>query len=87
MVFAHVHSVLEQTGQTISRASVIFFLNRLVENKLASFVTKSGKGGYHKRYSLIDGTRAEFDNSVLDKFLFKLSEIFPDNERIKVAVA
>lgn len=85
-VFSHVLFKLSELGKTISRASIIFFLNRLVEDGLASYTTKTGKGGHHRVYSLIDRTRADFDSSVIDKFLYKLWETFPDNERIAEAI-
>ena len=85
-VFKHVLFMLEQAGGTISRASVIFFLNRLVSDGLANFTTRTGKGGYHRVYSLIDRTRTAFDASVIDKFLYKLWETYPENERIAEAI-
>ena len=85
-VFKHVLFKLEQVGESISRASVIFFLNRLVADGLATFVMRTGKGGVHRVYSMIDRTRAEFNNSVIDKFLYKLWETYPENERISEAI-
>lgn len=37
---------------TISRASVIFFLNRLVDQGICDYLEKSGKGGYHRVYHI-----------------------------------
>lgn len=85
-VFSHVLFKLSELGKSISRASIIFFLNRLVDDGLASYKTRTGKGGHHRVYSLIDRTRAEFNNSVIDKFLYKLWETYPENERISEAI-
>ena len=85
-VFAHCLFKLKELGKSISRASVIFFLNRLVDDDLANFVMRSGKGGFHRVYSLIDRTRADFNNSVIDKFLYKLWETYPDNRKIAEAI-
>lgn len=43
------------SGESISRTSVIFFMNRLVEQGVLSFRDGTGKGGHHKiYYSLMD---------------------------------
>lgn len=73
-------------GIDISRASVIFFLNRLVDEGLATFRLATGKGGVHRVYSLFAGSLAEFNNSLLDKFLYKLWEIFPENEKMSQVI-
>lgn len=85
-VFSQVNFKLSEIGQTISRASIIFFLNRLVDDQLATYIERSGKGGYHKVYALIERTRDAFNGTVIDKFLYKLWETFPNNERITEAI-
>jgi predicted transcriptional regulator len=50
-------NVNERLGsdESISRTSVIFSMNRLVEQGVLSFRDGTGKGGHHKRYySLMD---------------------------------
>ncbi len=37
-------------GKTISRASIINFLNRLVDEGVLDFDERTGKGGYHRVY-------------------------------------
>ena len=37
-------------GKSISRASIIFFLNRMLEQGVLSFRDATGKGGHHKIY-------------------------------------
>lgn len=41
------------TGKSISRASVIFFLNRRVDQGVLNYTTATGKGGHHRIYSPI----------------------------------
>ena len=37
-------------GKTISRASIIFFLNRMVDQGVLSWRDATGKGGHHRIY-------------------------------------
>lgn len=69
-------------GVDISRASVINFLNRLVEEGLVTFTERTGKGGYHRVYSLIARSWDELNDTVIDKILYKLWEIFPSNDKM-----
>ena len=61
-------------GNTISRASVIFFLNRLVDEGLLDWRDTTGKGGHHRLYEM-KVNRQEFAKAVIDKFVRKLREI------------
>jgi len=45
----HVNEQLKD-GKTISRASVIFYLNRMVDEGVLSFRDATGKGGHHRIY-------------------------------------
>ena len=74
-------------GNTISRASVILFLNRLVKAGYVTFRNEPCQGGTRRVFKLKLRSWPELNNMVIDRLLFKLWEIFPDNERIKVAVA
>jgi len=71
----------------ISRASVIQFMNRLVDAGLATYREESCKGGSRRVYALKDRTWDDFNTTIIDKILFKIWEIFPDNERIKQVMA
>ncbi len=44
------HKYLLNTPEKKSRASVIFFLNDLVDEKILEYVERTGKGGYHRIY-------------------------------------
>ena len=68
-------------GNTISRASVIFFLNRLVDDGLLDWRDATGKGGHHRLYEM-KMSRQEFAKAVIDKFVRKLQEI-KDQEGVK----
>ena len=46
--WTHVNKIL--FPKTISRASVIFFLNDMVDHEILTFVLKTGKGGHHRVY-------------------------------------
>ena len=67
-------------GHTISRASVIFFLNRLVDDDLLEWRDATGKGGHHRIYEM-KMSRQEFVKAVIDKFVTKLQEI-KDQEKV-----
>ena len=55
----HYHLVDTMNNRHPSRASVINFLNLLVEFGYVDFEEKTGKGGYHRIYTLI-GTKEDF---------------------------
>lgn len=68
---------------SISRASVIIFLNGLVQDGIADYTEETGKGGYRKMYKMIPETRTELTDQIVDKFLFQLYKIFPEHEKLK----
>ena len=49
MTWRAVNERLEE-GKTISRASVIFFLNRMLDQGVLTWRDATGKGGHHKIY-------------------------------------
>ena len=67
----------EQKGRgTVSRASVINFLNYMVDQRLLDYSEKTAKGGHHRIYKMIL-TREEFAHKITDRFVNKLLEAFP----------
>ena len=50
-------------GKTISRASIINFLNSLVDEGVLDFDERTGKGGYHRVY------RPRLDENAFKKYL------------------
>ena len=59
-----------------SRASVILFLNKMVEEGLLSYEEESGKGGYHKIY-YPKMNKEQFAQHVVKMITRKLGEVFP----------
>ena len=49
LTWSTVNERLEE-GKTISRASIIFFLNRMLDQGVLSWRDATGKGGHHKIY-------------------------------------
>lgn len=64
----------------VSRASVINFLNDIVDQGLLDYDAESGKGGYHRIYKMTH-TRKEFAHKITDKFVNKLLEAFPKENK------
>lgn len=73
---------LLKDGIKISRASVIFFMDSLVAQGLATFREVSGKGGYGKIYKPKYG-EGEFNEEIVKIFMLKLNEAFPYIEFLK----
>ena len=76
----HVNIVLEKRGRSISRASIIFFLNDMVDQGVLKFVERTGKGGHHRIYS------PAFDETGFREYLArhvisKLIQEFPDETK------
>ena len=59
-----------------SRASVIIFLNEMVEEGVLEYEEESGKGGYHRVY-YPKMKREQFAEHVVEKITDKLDEVFP----------
>ena len=70
------HRFLQGTPEKKSRASVILFLNKMVDEGILEFEEESGKGGYHRiYYPKMD--REEFAVYVTELMKNKLKEVFP----------
>ena len=60
-----------------SRASVIMFLNELVDEGVLEYEEESGKGGYHRvYYPRMD--REQFARHIVETINKKLNEVFPE---------
>jgi hypothetical protein len=72
------HEFLQETGDPEmmkSRASVIFFLNDMVDEGVLDYEEESGKGGFHRvYYSKMD--RKQFAEHVTKTVTDKLHEVF-----------
>ena len=60
-----------------SRATVINFLNRLVDEGVLGWKDATGKGGHHRLY-YVKRNRANFENYARKTIAAKLDEIFED---------
>ncbi|NQT07545.1 BlaI/MecI/CopY family transcriptional regulator [Candidatus Bathyarchaeota archaeon] len=66
--------------KTISRASVIFFLNRMVNQGVLSYRTATGKGGHHRVYYPLLDEKA-YKKHLLKTIVESLMRDFPDETR------
>jgi hypothetical protein len=80
------HQYLLETTESKSRASVIFFLNDLVEEEILTYEERTGKGGHHRVY-FPKMNREEFSNYVVSSINVKLATIFPKSEAIKAKIS
>ena len=71
-----VYRFLQGRPERRSRASVIMFLNDMVEEGVLVYEEASGKGGYHRVY-YPKMNREQFANYVVETITKKLAEIFP----------
>ena len=76
------HMYLQSTSESKSRASVIFFLNDVVEEGILTYEERTGKGGHHRVY-YPNMNREEFSNYVITSINEKLSAVFPKAIAIK----
>jgi len=72
---ANAHAYVLTTKEKRSRASVIFFLNDLVEEGIMEYEEKTGKGGHQKVY-FPTMSRSEFAEYATDIITSKLREVF-----------
>ena len=71
------HEVLQNHPDRKSRASVIFFLNDMVEEGILDYEEEPGKGGYHRVY-YPRMNREQFAKYVIDTITDKLKQVFPN---------
>lgn len=75
----HVNKVLKE-GQTISRASIINFLNDMVDEGVLNYEEESGKGGYHRVYSpKLD--ESSFKSYIAETVISSLMKDFPEETK------
>ena len=66
-----------EEGKTISRASVIFFLNRMLDQGVLGFRDATGKGGHHKIYiTKLDERR--YEKYIVRTLLESVAKDFPE---------
>ena len=74
----HAHEHLQETDNGMSRASVIFFLNDMVDEGFLTFREETGKGGYHRIWIPAPDVKCErdFKETVARRILEKLRSDF-----------
>ena len=79
MVYSHVNDRLDG-GKSISRASIINFLNDMVDDGVLDYVEETGKGGYHRVYSAkLD--EAGFKRGLAESVVSSLMKDFSEETR------
>ena len=66
--------------KSMSRASVIFFLNRMVDQKVLDYRTATGKGGHHRVYYPLLDERG-YKKHILKTIVESLMRDFPKETR------
>ncbi len=64
----------------VSRASVINFLNGMIDNGLLEYTEDTGQGGYHRIYKM-PLTREEFAHKLINLFVDTLRTSFPQESK------
>ncbi len=76
------HKYLLTTSEKKSRASVIFFLNDLVDEGILDYEERTGKGGHHRVY-YPKMNRDEYAAYVTGTITVKLGKVFPEAQKLK----
>jgi predicted transcriptional regulator len=71
------YKYLQNKPDSKSRALIIFFLNKMVEEGFLDYEERTGKGGYHRVY-YPKMNKEKFVQHVVDKITNKLHEVFPE---------
>ncbi len=83
LVWLHVNEAFEGK-KTISRASIINFLNAMVDEGVLNYEEESGKGGYHRVYTP-KLSESGFKKALAESVISSLMRDFPEetNEVLK----
>lgn len=76
-VWLQVNKSLMGMGSSISRASIINFLNDMVDEGALDYTEKTGKGGHRRIYSA-KHDEAGFKEYMAKKIISKLQETWPE---------
>ena len=80
VVWLQVNKILMEEDKSISRASIINFLNDMVDVGVLEFEERTGKGGYHRVYSPAFDEEG-FKRHMVETMISKLLEIWPEEAR------
>ena len=73
-------NVNESLQGSISRASIINYLNDMVEERLLTYTEATGKGGHHRVYTIKYG-ETEFKQHIAGFIIGKLLKEYPQETR------
>jgi len=76
------YEYIQTTSDKKSRASVIFFLNDMVDEGVLGFDDRTGKGGHHRLY-YPKMSRSEFAEYVVKQVAETLGRTFPDSSLVR----
>lgn len=76
------HEYIQTTSDKKSRASVIFFLNDMVDEGVLDFDDETGKGGHHRMY-YPKMSRGEFAEYVVKQVAEALGRTFPESRLVQ----
>jgi len=78
-------NVNESLQDSISRASVINFLNYMVDEALITYTETTGKGGHHRVYYM-KYSETEFKQQIVGLIITKLLKEYPEETRKALAI-
>ena len=76
LAFEYELELLKKQDRTISRASVIFELNKMVDMGILTYRSKTGKGGHHKVYRLAKSPH-ELEVDIVTHLLQRIKKNWP----------
>jgi len=76
------HEYLQGTSEKMSRASVIFFLNDMVDEGVLGFDDRTGKGGHHRIY-FPKMSREEFAQHAVKQVVEGVAKTFPEDKMVQ----
>ena len=79
-------NVNESLEGSISRASIINYLNDMVDEELLTYTEKTGKGGHHRVYR-IAFNEPEFKAHIAGRIISKLLREYPQETKMALPIA
>jgi len=70
-------NVVKRLDKTVSRTSIINYLNEMVDERLILYTESTGKGGVHWRYK-IKFSKSEFKEYLVRRVMDKLLSEYPE---------
>jgi len=82
-IWRNVNLILKKRDKSVSRASIIFFANDMVDYGVLKFRDRTGKGGHHRVYvPAFDETG--FKEHLATEIIGKLMKEFPDETKASI---